>query len=189
MMKGILAALVIFAACTSAAFAEGGKPLPMAVFGVTVGAPISIQKCATDSGVGTDKECWYRNPYTAKDSVDVATPLGAPLPMWVRRISVQIIDGKVEGVHIYTMGADAQQVALRALVAKYGEPNSLSHNDVQTVGGAVLQSIKAYWQTGNVAILFTGIDDNINNGFVRVVTPKWLAHMREVNSGDGETAM
>lgn len=188
-MKVTLAILAIFTACVSVVFAGEGKPLPADVFGITVGVPISIPQCVSDNGVGTEKECWYRNSYTATGSVEVATPLNAPLPAWVRDISVQIIDEKVEGVQVYTMGSKVQQDVLHALVAKYGKPTELGHKDMQTLGGATFQSVSAYWQSESIAILFSGVDDSINNGVVRIVTPKWLAHMREIGSGANETQM
>lgn len=186
-MKWILAAFVIFMA--SIANANDGKALPMDVFGIVVGSPINIPKCAEDNGVGTNKECWYRNSYTADGDVEIATPRSAPLPSWVRRISVQIIDGNVEGIQIYTMGSDVQQDVLQALLAKYGKPTELDHKDMQTLGGATFKSVSAYWQSGSIAVLFSGVDNNIDNGVVRIVTPKWLTHMREINSGANETQM
>lgn len=95
-------------------------------------------------------------------------------------ISGWVIEGNLETVDIRTFGVDCQDGALAQLKEKYGEPSSLREENKQNRMGAVFTAHVADWQFTNLTVSFHGIDEELNEGHILIMTNKGRAFVLDL---------
>lgn len=93
-------------------------------------------------------------------------------------ILAQIIDGKLEGITIYTMGLEFQDALLTTLKEKYGEPTHIEEEKKGNAFGAVFSSHKATWDKGTgLSVIFYGTLDRTDIGSINIWTDKCVDYL------------
>jgi len=105
------------------------------------------------------KPAWVKPPYEHQEHSEVPAA-----------VDVEVIDGKLEAVHIPTVGVRFQDVIVAALKEKFGPPMSTAIVIKQNAFGAKFQVATMNWEIGGVKILFDGGD--LNEGMLVLSTAK-----------------
>ena len=153
------------------------------VFGIALGQPLAIPECPKyGSGsfirYGFSKEACWQRPVDAAGCTSITDGYAGvefpvlTLPHWTRtsRVSVRIVNGRVEGARIYTSGIKGQDAALQALTEKYGKPSSSLNTDVQNRMGAQYTSLNSSWKVGDLTVVLLGTIGRLDEGQVEIST-------------------
>ena len=140
--------------------------LSIQVFGIQLGAEFNAPPCPANPTLTTtvciepvDKSGWSA----------VVFPLNySPAIVANNKLSVFVVDGKIEAVDFQTYGTRTQSRDLATLKAWFGEPESTTYR--QNLGESS-ETIDAVWNKPEVKIWFRG---NLGgkNGIVRIHTAK-----------------
>lgn len=158
-MRALLATAVNAAAVALAlAAAHAAAAEPLMLFGLQVGAPVTVPMCAsTIPGLRpTPKSgiCWIppkAAPATTKAPGDAEGELIFSVqesPAYVSGMSakLQIVDGSLEGVTFFTGGLAADILVMPALVAKFGEPSKVLPQVFRNRFGAAVDAPIRMWE-------------------------------------------
>jgi len=153
------------------------------VFGLQLGAPISLPECKIVPGlsikayaVDQTAPCW-ESPIVLSGDVLPSTPIdfpaaSAPLIVKNARIYALPIDGKVESIMFLTPGAGAQSLVMAELRKKFGPPSSETTSTVGNALGATFNAIDARWTIAGAEVRYRGVADRIDSGEVTIDTAK-----------------
>lgn len=138
------------------------------LFGVQVGAPLQLPRCASRYAPPTDSICWW-------DATPGAVLLHfgtGPLPFAVNGAPVVILDGgNVASVIIHTAGLQSQDETYSALRAKLGRPFNETRTPVTNLMGVRATRIAAKWIFPGGSVRFNGFDgDDATTGGVYMST-------------------
>lgn len=161
-----------------------GFALAVDFSGVAMGQPLSMPECEAGRFPGSYafqfdlavKPCWKHSygdrgkPLPSETMFSIGF-IAEKYPPGVRSSELLIVNGKVEGVTVFTTGLDSQDEILEALTAKFGKPTALERTKSQNRMGAEFMGIVATWKLPNVAATFVGIGSRIDGGIVVVRTP------------------
>lgn len=178
MFRGITA--IVCGVAVLAGGAVQGKPKEaqlVTIAGYPLGEPFSMAACPKDRFGGTDfshiaKACWTSTEPRSKgpdETRQVWWPAGKiPLgyAMWV-----DVRNGRLEAVEFATTGADDQATVMAQLINKFGAATSLTRERVQNALGAQFDRLLAIWESPQVYVEFHGMEDQIDQGNVRIETP------------------
>lgn len=200
-MDRIISVFLCFALLAASAVAKN-DPTDATVLGLRLGETFTVPECARskpilpsrlpDSYAGSDSiVCFKRDPYGLLiNYVPANTPIVNDqsiriyFPKSVSELSsnvlAQVIDGKLEGLELSTFGVNTQDEVLATLVEKFGEPKSVSEQQLQNSMGAVFTSHLVSWDVGILHVLFSGAGSRIDAGFVIVRTERQAAFLREI---------
>lgn len=130
----------------------------MSILGVTLGKPLNVPECEFRTQHKFEKKREDKPQYVvhppstcfkkAKNpgTFHIKFPIGDKIPIVSRNtISVQLLDGKVEYISLFTEGRFWQKRDLDILVNKFGEPQSQETVLLQNGFGATANAIKARW--------------------------------------------
>jgi hypothetical protein len=95
-------------------------------------------------------------------------------------VSGWVIEGNLETVDIETIGVHCQDGALAQLKEKYGEPSSLREENQQNRMGAVFTAHVANWQFTNLTVSFHGIEEELDEGHILIMTNKGRAFVLDL---------
>lgn len=181
MIRIAILVLVLFAGSASAA--------DMTVFGLPLGAPLTVSECERHKFSpypyipSMSGPCFERvtgNPYFWIKY----PPSQSPKLAFLGAVVATVIDGNLEGVHFSTMGNRNGDIVFAELVKKYGEPTTLERRPVQTRAGAKLETINAEWKLDDLRVTFEETTDRIDRGMVMIHTMKGAsaldAHRQQV---------
>lgn len=156
---------------------------PIAVFGITIGSPLTLPECGTRIIAGrtvynsthqavcseaarpdqtTADVSWSRVNFPADQA-----PLIAKWPY----VNAYIYRGVVEGIEFPTAGISSQDVVLDQLRQKFGQPTSLRSVTVQNAMGATFQSHEAEWRLPALRVTFRGSVRSLDMGKVEICAP------------------
>lgn len=168
--------VTVLAAMTAAAHAE-----PVTVYGLTLGQPLGLQKCAPGARTVVCYSRMSRNPVELVDeNLIVDFPAGqAPEMASGGNVAAWVVDGKVQRVTWWTTGVTLQQEHLAKLEAKFGPAGLVERKRAVTRFGVEFPVIEATWGLPDgVVVTFTGAFDRADRGRVEVSTPEGLAAFR-----------
>jgi hypothetical protein len=167
--------LPIFSCCfvASAALAAPAGPVPISLYGVRLGAPLSLPECPLSE---QQEMCYQR--------LDTLTPVssghhevsvyfasgGMPSISSSRRFTVTLMDGAVEQITISTRGLSAQSEAMLQLSQKFGKPTLADVSKVQNNFGAQYEKVTAVWRIGPDWVRFFGMSDRLDEGIIIAIT-------------------
>lgn len=154
----------------------------ISIFGFELGRPLNLPECVFKTVAGM-KLYEVIQPATCAESATTINGYKQP----VRRIvfsqaetptivknwnAIPLeVDGNLVGLHFFTPGASAQQLALDQLTSKFGKPTARKSYPVQNVMGAKFDAISAQWRSPSVQIAFEGIRDKIDTGEIYIDLP------------------
>ena len=84
-------------------------------------------------------------------------------------------DGKLVGVRFYTYGISGQDLTLKTLTDKFGEPTRKETHKVGNLGGATADAVVAVWEKPDVVVHLDGVTDRLDFGEVWIETPAGAA--------------
>ena len=171
------------------------SPYPT-VFGIQLMAPINIPECQISPTVLKHPDIYKRNSFfdrysysstticyerigsrggsnepLSNEAVNVQFPFKQE-PQWDTAVSVELINGRVEGVSFSTHGVATQQLVLSSLEQKFGKPTSLTTVSKQNGFGAKFDVISASWSlSSKITVTFEGAATRIDAGTVSVSSP------------------
>jgi len=191
-LGGLLAALAIVAAPTSA---PAGEPAETSIYGITLGQPFTaMPECSYQQGNYAGAHRYYTDMFqqpapcfqhrnlsligtapTGKVKLYITYPVGK-FPEMYDGMTVSLIDGVVQGLHLSTHGIDTQGHDYALLARKFGKPLVKRTVPVQNRMGAAFEVIEASWQRPNgVSVSFRGATDKLDDGELIVTTPQEVA--------------
>jgi hypothetical protein len=168
-MRILLAAAIWAALCVAASAAPGN---PTQVFGVTLGAPLSLPDCSSNPSA----EC--------TDTLGVHFADGQR-PVWVHFgfFSVDATDGTVGKIEVFTQGIEVQELVMAELTAKFGKPTASKIDHEQNGYGARFDVIQAIWKRADGEVSFVGAIDS-ETGDITVKSNAYIAEeQREQSAG------
>jgi len=175
----ICLAAMLVAGCDSrpsAPLAPPALPIPT-VFGVQLGKPIQSVPC---SGWPEKVACLSAPldkqglPKARGGEISMLFPT-ASMPRWVTGPSVrlELVEGSVEKITIYTPGTSEQQQALTDLITKFGPPSKQEIKPMQNGFGAQFDVVDATWQRADWRVWFAGSLSRFDTGVVVISTKRW----------------
>ena len=178
-MRSIIALLLLGAAVAPAASQTTKLP---SLFGLQLGAPISLPTCAyynNDPSLGYDmvpKQMCIELP-TVKNGELYPTsrvwfePEHAPAIVKNWQMLAVPINGQLAGLRFYTSGLSIQNAVLVELTNKFGKPTSVSNHALQNSMGATFSAIDARWVRPGFSVHLDGVKGSIDLGMVTIETP------------------
>ncbi len=168
------------AAATSASAAD--------FIGIELGKPLDMVRCVTFSysdpavylkpGYGKQPiyPCWVPQA-DKRDTVVRATGMyvvivQADVPEGISMLMPILFDGSAEVVVADTRGLAVQEGLATALAKKFGEPTKHSVEHRSNAFGATFPSIKAEWLLPDARVEFNGVNGNVKNGRITIMTPR-----------------
>lgn len=153
-----------------------------AIFGLALGQPLALPECPKIGAgahiqYGYSKEsCYQRTTNIAACSalIDGYARIEFPvlsLPYWAKSVTARVVEGRIEGIRIYTSGIKGQKPALDALSEKFGKPSSSLNTEVQNRMGAKYQSLNSLWTVSDVSVVLIGTTGHLDDGEVEIATP------------------
>lgn len=192
-LGGLFAALAI--AAVSATSAQAGEPAETSIYGIALYKPFTaMAECPYNQGSYAGAQRYYLGmfeqptpcfQYLDRSLIGTA-PTGTvklyvtyPLhkfPEMYDGMTVSLIDGLVQGIHLSTHGIDTQGNDYAVLLRKFGKPLVKRTVPVQNRMGAAFEVIEASWQRPNgVSVSFRGATDKLDDGELVVTTPQEVA--------------
>lgn len=170
--------------------------MPADFMGVALGTTFEMKECAVQTfpyGIppvydySSDKNtfpCWHAlnpgsdvgRPKGDSFKVDIIPP-SAKSPHGAGNASVLVVNGQIEGVEYLTHGWESQDSILQALKGKLGPPTTVKEVDMQNRMGAKFTSHEAEWLFTNGRAGFTGLVDNVDQGFGFIYTAAGAAYI------------
>lgn len=173
-MKKFRHLLIILGLVVNAAFAADSTK---AMFGVELGSRFSFPACERGEDALTKRHC-----YNAKQTVKTAWgteeqqlfyPRTAIVPYARGELTVEVVNGVIEAVHVHTWGIEAQSNALEALKKKYGPP-ARSHA-VKMKGLRSRFPVQyAEWDMKDFSVRFEGVINSVDWGRITLATNRYL---------------
>lgn len=145
------------------------------ILGIVFGKPVTIPACpeGLSAALAPGAKCWQLLTSSETEQTYVGG-LGGLIPYrFIQFVNIELIDGRVEAVHITTRGVRVQQEAFAALKEKYGKPTAYRSTTVKTMMGATFPNITASWQKPGLHVLFSGVAGQIDGGFAYIETDKY----------------
>lgn len=179
-MKNFRHLLPILTLVASTAFAADS---PKNVFGVELGSRFSFPACERGEDALTKRHC-----YNAKQTVKTAWgteeqqlfyPRSTVFPYARGELTVEVVNGVIEAIHIHTWGIQAQGSALAALKKKYGPPTR-SRSEKITGLRSRLPVEYAEWDAKEYSVRFTGVFTSIDWGRITIGTPKYFQLLQKI---------
>lgn len=167
---------LLFSLCFVAGMACAADPAKN-VFGVELGARFSFPACDRGEDALTKRHC-----YNAKQTVKTAWgteeqrlfyPRTAIVPYARGELTVEVVNGVVEAIHIHTWGIQAQGNALDALKKKYGPPTR-SHSEKIKGLRSRFPVEYAEWDAKDYSVRFTGVFTSIDWGRITLASPLYM---------------
>jgi hypothetical protein len=87
----------------------------------------------------------------------------------------KVMNWKLEELKFFTPGAGTEKLILSALEEKYGSPSSLRMPEMQTLGGARINGMRAIWNFTNLKVTFKSALQQVDEGSVVIETPTAIA--------------
>lgn len=162
----ILGAAVFTAATTSLAI--GAEP---ALFGVTVGKPLSLPHCADDPMIkaSAGAMCWWGKNGSEQPDGDLDISFGPSYPKYLysNLLMVKVSGGVVTRVAVTTDGIEVQKLIADLLRQKFGAPSTNRVRQLQNGFGARYSVLSQRWVLKLGADLrFEGTLDDIERGSI-----------------------
>lgn len=174
-MKQLRHLLISLLLVTHASFAADSAK---SMFGVELGSRFGFPACERGEDTLTRRHCF--NPaHTAKtargsEEQHVFFPRTAVVPYARGELTVEVISGVIEAVHVHTWGIEAQSVALDALKAKYGPPTRSRSEKVKGLRSRFPVQY-AEWDAREYSVRFEGAITSVDWGRITLGTPKYFA--------------
>jgi len=163
--------------------APGGA---IAIFGVDLGAPLTLPQCADPNPLKVDATCWTYEFPPIEGIPPTATqfefralhfPNGSALGSDIT--AMVPASGEVKFITLATAGVSDQDYVLAQLTAKFGKPTQLQHVSVQNRMGAAYVVIRAVWDLPSCFVQFDAdgsdggaAEGSIDKGWVSITTRK-----------------
>lgn len=171
-----LTALAIGVAVISGqAFAQSDTPIT--VFGFRLGEPHGLDACRMSGTypVRPPEGACLNWPTAGVNRAALPQVLfsvkEAPVFVSGMELTLELIDGKVEGITFYTAGLSTEALVMRAMVDKFGPPVRTIENEVQTRAGAKFDAAIRIWKPPGASVMFAPAVGSISMGMVSVSTP------------------
>ncbi|RQG99813.1 hypothetical protein [Paraburkholderia dinghuensis] len=196
---GLFAALAIAAApFASAQTAAPGGATRTSVYGIALAQPFTaMPECPYKQGNYAGASKLYTSMYeisnpcfehlkmdligtapTGTERLYIAYPTGK-YPEMYNGMTVSLVDGLVQDIHLVTNGVDSQERDYALLLRKFGKPLTNRTVPLQNRIGATFEGIEASWQLpGGVAVTFRGVNDQLDTGLLTVTTAEELARQQ-----------
>ena len=156
------------------------------VFGIAIGEPLNIPEC---SKYGFDllhipgpcAKSWGTIKETGEVKMTVWFPTNQT-PSIVKSfppVQISVLEGKVEYLFFSTRGISSQEDDLAQLKAKYGRPHKIDRPRMQNALGAEFGAYRASWTFPGLLVQFEGTTGSIDEGRVKVITPRYKAIVEE----------
>ncbi len=160
----------------------------LSILGVSLGEPLNVPECPFRKQYKYEKKRGDKPEYVSSPesmcfkiaknpgTFHIKFPVSEKLPILSRKtraISVQILDGKVEYIGLFTEGRFWQKRDFEILVKKFGKPESQEAVTFQNGFGARTNAIKAHWVfEGGYKAVFQGFDHSIDQGYFWIGKPE-----------------
>lgn len=147
------------------------------VFGVELGSRFNFPICERGEDALTKRHC-YNAKLTAKtawgtEEQHVFYPRTAIVPYARGELTVEVINGVIEAIHVHTWGIEAQSTALEALRKKYGPP-ARSHSEKMKGLRSRFPVQYAEWDAKDYAVRFVGVVTSVDWGRITLGTPRYF---------------
>lgn len=148
------------------------QPAPPIVFGMTFGAPIELPLCtrntdAHDACITKRMKLPKGGLYSGKAHVELRC---RSIPWGSCSFEVEVVEGRLERLEMYTQGRDDQSMALADLRRRFGEPTSMQLREMSNGFGAVWQAVDAQWANRHVLVEFKGAIEGTKYGHLMIET-------------------
>lgn len=173
-MKNLRHLLVTLSLAASTAFAADSAKT---MFGVELGSRFSYPACERGEDALTKRHCF--NPaHTVKtawgsEEQQLFYPRTAIVPYARGELTVEVIGGVIEAVHVHTWGIEAQSNALDALKKKYGPP-ARSHAEKMKGLRSRFPVQYAEWDAREYSVRFVGVINSVDWGRITLATPRYM---------------
>lgn len=150
---------------------------PTAMFGVELGARFSYPACERGEDTLTKRHC-YNAAQTTKtkwgtEEQHLFYPRTAVVPYARGELTIEVMNGLIEAIHVHTWGIEAQSTALDALKKKYGPPVR-SHSEKMKGLRSRFPVQYAEWDARDYAVRFEGVINSVDWGRITLGTPKYF---------------
>lgn len=158
---------------------------PWTVFGLELGKPVALPECKhTVLPDGRLSKYTYElDPAVICHEPDIQLsdapwrrgsvnfPLKqSPLILHVNSGYTHIVDGKLEGLKLETLGYANANAIISELKAKFGEP-TWSGETTSTVSGVAVPAVEAEWELPELYVSYISIGPDIDYGALLIETP------------------
>lgn len=122
---------------------------PAEIFGIRLGAPLSLPACSAHYAADGRPACvtkttsFHFDPAYADYQVTLDN---LDLTMLTWKVGLSTYRGEVVEIHVGTSGFQNEEVALANLAGKFGTPTEVSHHQVQNLYGAIFDVGHASWR-------------------------------------------
>jgi hypothetical protein len=161
----------------------------MKVFGIQMGAPLSLPECSKLKGIGMylgtqSQWCWEFSLGMPQSKTFTPTPSDGTLlimfpasdpPSLVSTgpLMAEMRRGTVVEINFRTSGVKDGPDILKALTGKYGKPSSQETREVQNAFGAKFQALAATWRLPGLVVDFDSAPSRIDSGLVVIDLPSF----------------
>jgi hypothetical protein len=163
----------------SATFAAPAFSQSVVMFGeIAIGQPLTLAPCPPGYEVSVHPLCYTG---AGRSKVFIEFP-HSQAPTYIGSVPpvLQLKDGRVVGMDIYTNGVIGQESVYSDLLEKFGPPLRKTISSVKTIAGASHKSIYASWAVGDVTITLNGTLSTVTSGAVSISLPE-AREVRESN--------
>jgi hypothetical protein len=191
LMFALMAAVGAVHATKHAGVSAARRAPSLEAFGFKLGLPPTLLPCpATREGVfdgrswsaTMDSTCLER-PTSGGTTADGRSRTSVvhfnhsddPRIVAATALSLQILDGTVQGIRVRTRGISAQKSVFAMLRKKYGVPSDLSREPLEN-GSRKVDSIRAVWTFSDLEVTFEGAGATPDEGSFSISTVGSLAY-------------
>ena len=186
----VFSIIAAFAALPMTATAQAQAPTsPITIFGMQLGEPISIPECPrrrrsdgtlsdityerSPPNVCFERDIQLRDAPWRRGAITFPTDR-IPLIMSGASGFTIIINGRLEGVEIQTLGHAHADGIIRELTEKFGRPTSVEA-DSEIIHGITVPSTTAIWRRPQGLIEYRSVDGDLEHGYLRIMTATYAA--------------
>jgi len=160
----------------------------MDVFGIELRKPLNLPMCAGDY-VGSkfisgrnEQTCYLPDPNHLGGTAGYTVELHKTFPTYLanNKILVEVLDGKVVGVYLNTSGIKTQNVLMKVLKDKIGEPTAHHARSVLNRQGVAISTFTSTWNLNNIYVEFDPVKASLEEGIVWIATQEERMRKEEV---------
>jgi hypothetical protein len=167
---------LLFSFCLLATAATAADPAKT-MFGVELGTRFTFPACARGEDALTKRHC-YNATQTSRtawgtDEQHVFYPRAEIVPYARGELTVEVVNGVIEAVHVHTWGIEAQSIAMDALKKRYGNP---ARSRAEKMKGLRSRFPVQYaeWDMKDYSVRFEGVINSVDWGRITLATNRYL---------------
>lgn len=167
--------------CLLAATAFAADPAKT-MFGIELGARFAFPACERGEDALTKRYC-YNATQTAKtawgtEERHVFYPRAAIVPYARGELTLEVVNGIIEAIHVHTWGIEGQSNAMEALTKRYGPPTRSRAEKMKGLRSRFPVQY-AEWDMKDFSVRFQGAITSVDWGRITLATPRYQKLLKD----------